>query len=216
MQKLSSLLILSLLFTPLINTGFADVEYEEFSVTAGQTRVLSYWMNEDDTISFTVYVSGGSGDDINFVMRSPSNNDLLDGLIQKEYSAVFVALETGNYKFEFDNSFSIFSSKNINFDYRIDEASRSSGGGDWSGILAILVIIGVVIGIVVWISLLIKTRKRNKAKNYESRIDSTNDEKIETPIEKEQDDKALSILKERLAKVEITKKEYDELKKEFT
>ena len=208
--------MLSLLFTPLINTAFAGVEYEEFTVKAGQTRVLSYWMNEDDTISFTVNVSGGSGDDINLIMRSPSNNDLLSGLIQREYSADFVALETGNYKFEFDNSFSVFSSKNVNFNYRIDEASHSSSGGsDWSGILAALVIIGVIIGIVVWISLLIKTRKRNKSKNYESKIDSTNDEKIEMPIEKEQNNKALSILKERLAKGEITKKDYDKLKKEF-
>jgi uncharacterized membrane protein len=64
-----------------------------------------------------------------------------------------------------------------------------------------------VVGVIV-----IRKRKR-KPQVSETK---TSDEKIEPSVETEQNERALNILKGRLVKGEITKEEYDKLKKEFT
>jgi uncharacterized membrane protein len=70
-----------------------------------------------------------------------------------------------------------------------------------------IIIIGIIIAVVVS-SIIKKIKKRKEG------IPIGEEDKPVTEITN-QNDKAMRILKQRLAKGEITKEEYDELKKEF-
>jgi uncharacterized membrane protein len=78
--------------------------------------------------------------------------------------------------------------------------------------MLILIILFVII-IVTVIAVAIK-RKSPSQVQEEPQITEEFEENVST-ITKEQDARSMKILKERLAKGEITKEEYDELKKEF-
>ena len=99
--------------------------------------------------------------------------------------------------------------------------------------LSALIILLILIGVVVFVLLVIRTRKQNtKMQNHQDEliIRKLKNKSIKKPEEitegepkgeefsaimQEQNIDSLKIIKERLAKGEITKKEYDELKKEF-
>ncbi len=61
-------------------------------------------------------IEGGSGNDINFRIVDPFGNTIQDvGRISNQRSFAFVASVVGNYRLEFDNSFSIFSNKVVTY-----------------------------------------------------------------------------------------------------
>ena len=72
--------------------------------------------------------------------------------------------------------------------------------------ISILVIIFVIIATIILVI--------PKRQNDDVEVEDTPQKDIQTIKEKQNDD-SLGIIKERLAKGEISKKEYDELKKEF-
>ena len=92
----------------------------------------------------------------------------------------------------------------------LEKITNQIGGYDYlfyDFILLIpLIIIGVVIAVVIGIM-----RKR---KNANAKVKDGPQENL-TEIKHDQNIKSLNIIKERLAKGEISKEEYDELKKEF-
>ncbi len=206
------LLIISLTFSFVNDNAFA--ESKTFQVRAGETRTLTFSLGSGDRIEFWISVSGGSGNDVNLTIRDPYDVIILQGLASKEYNSQFTADNSGSYEFEFDNSFSIISSKTVNFSYEIWEkpAENSYGtsgsvfGMEW---LIILIVIAVIIGSSVAIGLSMRKRR------LESRQKGSIAQDPKTTVKMDQNQKALDILKSRLARGEITKEEYDNLKKEF-
>lgn len=192
----------------LVNVNDSFAESKSFTVRAGDEQYLNFGMNEGDRIKFWVTVSGGANDDINLRITDYQNT-LREKRIYSNYEDEIWRSESGSISFVFDNTISIISSKQVNFSYEIIQNPQSQGayGYGW-----ILVLILIVVSIVIGVTVVIKKRRR---KPQVSEI-KTEDGKMKQSIEIEQNERALNILKGRLVKGEITKEEYDKLKKEFT
>lgn len=204
--KYALLLIPVILILVNVNDSFA--ESKSFTVRAGDEQSLNFSMNEGDRIKFWITVSGGANDDINLRITDYQNT-LSEKRIYSNYEDEIWRSESGSISFVFDNTISIISSKQVNFSYEIIPNPQAQGSYGYGGILVLILI---VVGIVIGVTVVIRKRKR-KPQVSETK---TKDEKIEPSAETEQNERALNILKGRLAKGEITKEEYDKLKKEFT
>jgi uncharacterized membrane protein len=190
----------------LLNVNESFAESKSFTVQAGDEQYLNFGLNEGDRIKFWITVSGGANDDINLRIMDYQST-LSKQRIYSNYEDEILGSEGGSISFVFDNTISIISSKQVNFSYEIIQKPQYQSSYEYGSILSLILI---VIGIVV-VAVIIK-RKRKPQVNQTKTIDK----KIESSVETEQNEKALSILKGRLAKGEITKEEYDKLKKEFT
>ena len=84
---------------------------------------------------------------------------------------------------------------------------------DFLILLAFLIIV-IIVGIIIAV-LLIKKRNGEKKSDHSNYLNDIVSENNIASKKQEQNKQTIKILKERLAKGEITKKEYDELKKEF-
>lgn len=193
--------------------NFVFAASERIVVGAGDSESLRFYLDDGDRIQFWISVSGGSNDDVDFFLRNPNGGLINQGRIYASFNDEITASQSGNYQFEFENDFSLISTKYVNFDYEIIKkpifvpTSSSTSGGFIAGVewmILVVIIIAIIIPIAVW-----KSRKKKKDVPEKSLLrDKINETKL-------QNENALKILKERLAKGEITKTEYDKLKKEF-
>ena len=208
MVNFKHILLLMPIMLILVNVNESFAESTSFTVPPSNEKYVNVDMNEGDRIKFWITVSGGANDDIDFRIED-YQSILEEKRIYSNYEDEIWRSESGPISFVFDNTISIISSKQVNFSYEIIPNPQSQGSYGYG---VILVLILIVVGIVIGVAVVIRKRKR-KPQVSETK---TSDEKIEPSVETEQNERALNILKGRLAKGEITKKEYDKLKKEFT
>ena len=93
------------------------VTYEDtIVIDPGVVIFVPISAQELNRITGELTIEGGSGNDINFRIVDPFDNTIQDvGRISNQRSFAFVASVVGNYRLEFDNSFSIFSNKVVTY-----------------------------------------------------------------------------------------------------
>lgn len=204
-------------------------ETQSITVSARDEERLSFYLDDGDEMRYTVYVNGGTNDDIVFDLKNPHGGSIgQKGRIVTSYSDTIYADTAGNYIFEFDNSMSLISKKQVSLDYDIiekpvfsdtldyDNSSYSSNSGSGYLLFFILLIIPIIAAVFI-----IRKSKKAYKEGYEElsnndKNSETDDSKtIEESFDTQKNSEFIGILKERLAKGEITKEEYLELKKEF-
>lgn len=210
--------VITILLVLLSTTPDVFAATERITVSAGDAEVLRFYLEDGDRIKFWMTVSGGSNDDVNISIKNPNGGIINEGLLKESFNDEILASTTGNYYFEFDNSFSLVSKKFVTFDYEIIKkpvfAPSSSGssagfvmGIEWIALVAL--VLAIVIPVAIW-----KSRKKKADESEVNAVDEPNLE-IKDDLEKSQNENAIKILKERLAKGQISKEEYDKLKEEF-
>lgn len=161
-MKKSIALSLSIILI-LVAFSLAFVTAATFTVPAGNTQQVQVNLTEGDSVSGTISVSGGSGNDIDFKAIDPNGNTLKQQDRTTSSSFSFTAATSGTYILSFDNSFSILTSKSVSLSYSIKSptptpspspsptAAPFLGGGSATdntiligGIIAIIVIILVI------------------------------------------------------------------------
>jgi uncharacterized membrane protein len=197
-------------------------EYQSLTISPRSEDSMKFYLNDGDKLEYTVSVSGGKNNDIVLDIKNPfGGTEISKGRVYGSFSGTVNANTDGYYLFEFDNSISIVSKKTVLLNYEIikkpilsniyDSDTNSPNPSISYGVIIIgILLLGIIVPIVLVIS---KSRKSYKEGKEESLRDAVKVEKSKNI--KSDDLKNLGILKERLAKGEITKKEYDELKKEF-
>ncbi|MBI4330611.1 MAG: emp24/gp25L/p24 family protein [Chloroflexi bacterium] len=90
------------------------------TVSPSNNSTYSVAVNSGDRLTGTFTISGGSGNDINFLVKDPTGNTVLSGgRVSKNWQFDFVCLSTGSYQLVFDNSFSNVSNKAINLNLKV-------------------------------------------------------------------------------------------------
>ncbi len=240
------LLIASMIIIPYANSAMAASQ--SVTVFARGDDSMRFYLNDGDKMKYTISVSGGSNDDIVVDIKNPyGGTEVNKGRVVGSFSSTINADTDGYYVFEFDNSISVISKKQVSLNYEIIKkpvlsniySSNSNSPSSSFPIGMIILAIIVIIIIVAIVAVISKSRKSYKEGKDEGKISKPSpffhciycglarvqieDIKKHTltcdknPNYKKNnpDLKNIGILKERLAKGEISKKEYDELKKEF-
>jgi hypothetical protein len=129
---------------------------------------LSIHLFKGDSVSGTISVSGGSGNDINFRATDPNGNDLAYQDRTTYTSFSFTASISGTYTLTFDNSFSLLSSKSVSLSYSVQSPTPEPllGGDSPAGGLNILLIAGLaVVAFIVVILVIVIVLARKHAIN---------------------------------------------------
>ena len=221
-------LVLTLFAFSLVSIGlisfsiFAFAATEQVIVSPRDSETLRFYLEDGDKIRYWISVSGGKNDDVDIYFTNPNGGMINQGRINESFNDEFTASQSGNYYFEFENDFSLVSKKYVNFNYDIIKkpvftptSSSSAGVGNFvvgtAWIWLVIIIFAIVIPIAVW-----RSRKNKTQENFKEEAEYEYREKLEHDDDvQSQNANALRILKERLAKGEISKTEYDKLKKEF-
>lgn len=128
------------------------------SATASQMEILhvdpltmltfTVNMNAGDSFVGSLSISGGSGNDVDFWIKNPSGDTIADlGRVHEGTSFEFSAARSGAYSLNFDNSFSLLSSKSVTLSYDIHAANPLQNPATILGIIiVVLVILGVLLG----------------------------------------------------------------------
>ena len=102
-----------------VNLGY--VSPFTYTISPGNAPYLNYSLRKGTVVRATYTISGGSGDDINFYIKDSAGNTVFNpGRVANTYSYYFAAPKDDSYRVYMDNSFSIFSTKTVN--YRVIEA----------------------------------------------------------------------------------------------
>jgi hypothetical protein len=102
-----------------VNLGYANPS--TYTIGPGAASYLTYNLTTGTVVRVTMSISGGSGDDINFYIRDSGGNNVFGPRrVSDTYSYQFTAQKDDAYKVYMDNSFSIISTKTVN--YRVIEA----------------------------------------------------------------------------------------------
>jgi hypothetical protein len=149
-KKYLTLAILSLaLLSALIVSVYAS---ETFTVPSLSQITRTVNLSQGDSVSGSISVYGGSGNDINFRVTDPNGNTLVsyDRITYTSFS--FSASMTGTYNMIFDNSFSLISSKSVTLDYSVKPAVLGVPQNTVLIIVAIVVILIIIVAIGVALS----------------------------------------------------------------
>lgn len=96
------------------------------TVSAGNKYTIYTDLNTGDRFQVSISVIGGPNNDIDLTIIDPQGKTLASGRVTQQYSTEIVAAVAGRYNFEFDNSFSIVSDKQVAFSYQNISQSQNS------------------------------------------------------------------------------------------
>ncbi|RDW95163.1 endosomal cargo receptor Erp3 [Coleophoma crateriformis] len=83
--------------------------------------------NKGTKIAFYFAVQSGGAFDVDYEVTGPQQKVILDGAKERQGDFVFTALESGEYKFCFNNEMSTFAEKFVDFEIAVEnEAARAS------------------------------------------------------------------------------------------
>jgi hypothetical protein len=131
---------------------------QTFTVPSLNVTTIQLRLNQGDTVSGSIMVSGGVGNDINFRVTDPQWNDLLiySRIIQTEFS--FQAPTSGSYILHFDNTIGLGAlPKTITLDYNITQSIAGIPRNTFLLFLAFAIAVLIIIAAVIFV-LLYKNR----------------------------------------------------------
>jgi len=102
---------------------FAESEF--LKVGDNSYEHVQIFMYEGDVLEYDVTVWGGANDDVEFTIHYPGGGDDGGGRIYGQYESSFVAPNSGTFVFVFDNSFSLLSNKDVQFNYERNQYTYS-------------------------------------------------------------------------------------------
>ena len=95
------------------------------TVSAGNKYTLYTDLNTGDKFQVIISVTGGTNNDVDLIITDPQGKTLVSGRVNQQYSTEINADVTGRYNFEFDNSFSVVSDKQVEFSYQTVSQSQN-------------------------------------------------------------------------------------------
>jgi hypothetical protein len=125
---------------------------ETFTVPNFSVHTVTLDLNQGDSVTGSVSVSGGTGNDINLIIQEPDGNIVATYSHITSSSFSFTASQKGTYKIIFDNTFSLLTSKSVTVDYSVNSPSST----------LVIAVVAVII-IVVVIAAIVVMKKRAKA-----------------------------------------------------
>ena len=112
----------------------ATTQNANFVVPPRYDYYLYFDLNSGDTVAFSFSVSSWrGGDDISFTLLSSTRSILLDVGKVSQYSGNYTTIFPGRYYLRFDNSYSIFTTKNVSLSYSIIPTALSIETYQWTG-----------------------------------------------------------------------------------
>uniref|UniRef100_A0A1A7X6Z7 Transmembrane emp24 protein transport domain containing 5 n=1 Tax=Iconisemion striatum TaxID=60296 RepID=A0A1A7X6Z7_9TELE len=108
----------------------ADSDFT-FTLPPGRKECFYQTMKEDASLEIEYQVLDGAGLDIDFFISSPSGHLLFSDYRKSDGVHTVETLETGDYMFCFDNTFSTISEKLIFFELILDNMDTAEGPDDW-------------------------------------------------------------------------------------
>lgn len=150
MRKYIPLAILSIVI--LCSLVVSVYGQQTFTVPALSKTTQTLNLSAGDSVSGSLSVLGGSGNDINFQVTDPMGNTLVSYDRVTSTSFSFSASMTGTYTMTFDNSFSLISSKSVTLNYSVQPAIAGVPQNTFLlliGAIAVILIIIVVIVVAV-------------------------------------------------------------------
>jgi len=124
------LICVAIISFTLFPSVYSEKQIKSIEVSAGQTAVHIFNLEKGETLHFSFSVTGGN-DDINFWVTDPTGFNIIrkQGITGGMGPGAFEATISGAHSINFDNSFSIFSSKMVTISYEIEEPYVPEGGG---------------------------------------------------------------------------------------
>jgi hypothetical protein len=105
-------------------------------------------LTSGDQVTGSVSVTGGSGNDVIFYIMDPSGAKIYSaGKISGGTTFSFTATQNGAYTLVFDNSFSIFSAKQVTVSYNVSPTviPGTSPGTSYAIIIAIVILVLIIV-----------------------------------------------------------------------
>lgn len=120
-------------------------QVQNCSVQPGAQCTITFNLNNGDQVSGSISVTGGSGNDVNFWITSPSGATIYNaGRISGGTTFSLSANQSGAYIVHFDNSFSLLSSKQVTLSYDVSSTIIPGTSPTTSYIVLIAVVILLV------------------------------------------------------------------------
>jgi membrane protease subunit (stomatin/prohibitin family) len=155
-------------------------EVETTTVPAGYVSTLTFNLQKGQTFSGSLSISGGSGNDVDFHVTNPQGVTIVNsGRVSGGTSFSFTADSAGAYTLHFDNSFSLFSSKDVRITYDVSSPFLPNIGG--TDLSLILLIVGIVlVALIVIVAMVLIARSKSGAISKPT-SQSSNEQKQESP-----------------------------------
>jgi hypothetical protein len=141
-RKSLSLAVLSIiLLSAVITMVYAS---ETFTVPNLSQSSKTIYLGDSDSVSGTVSVSGGSGNDINFYVTDANGKTVLSYSHVTHTDFSFTATWAGSYKMTFDNTFSLLSGKSVTLSYSVQTGILGMSQSTFFGIIGVVAVLAVI------------------------------------------------------------------------
>ena len=87
-------------------------------------NVIARVLEAENNLSQSIQVQSGGSFDVDYSVRGPSDNIIMENSKERQVDAVFTAKETGEYKFCFNNEMSTYTDKMVDFEIAVSNGLR--------------------------------------------------------------------------------------------
>ncbi|KAL0094829.1 emp24/gp25L/p24 family/GOLD-domain-containing protein [Phycomyces blakesleeanus] len=121
------ILLLSILISLVAFPEITNATALSYNVAAHETACFYVWSDAPSKkLGFYFAVQSGGNFDIDFDVKSPRGEIVLDGERKRQGDYVFTAQDVGEYSFCFSNSMSTFADKLIDFEITVESEIRDN------------------------------------------------------------------------------------------
>ena len=142
---------------------------QTFTIPPLSERTVKLNLNQGESVSGTVSVSGGTGTGVDFMVNDPNGKELLSYNYTSYTSFAFSASITGTYVLSFDNSFcSCAGGKNVTLNYSVNDKPvpvSSQGGSNGGFPIVIIPVLAIVVAAIAVVVILIRRPRTNNTNN---------------------------------------------------